>query len=142
MREHVRVASNNRREMPCKALSYQSWQRGFDSESIWKELGLTSVAHAELSGVIEERLHVKLSSNCDELYATQSELRTFLEDWSCQPFPVKLPHFCIIILLVPCRLSFPVPPRHLPRFAAAASHGFLYYGIRCRKLWSDVGVLP
>jgi len=51
---------------------------------------LTSVAHAELSGLIEEQASLKLPSNFHKLYATPAELQEYLKDQKCQQFPVKL----------------------------------------------------
>eukprot|EP00542_Grammatophora_oceanica_P009800 CAMPEP_0194038268 /NCGR_PEP_ID=MMETSP0009_2-20130614/10519_1 /TAXON_ID=210454 /ORGANISM="Grammatophora oceanica, Strain CCMP 410" /LENGTH=342 /DNA_ID=CAMNT_0038680713 /DNA_START=557 /DNA_END=1582 /DNA_ORIENTATION=+ len=119
--------------------------RGYNSESTWMELSLTSLTHAELSGLIEgEHFYVKLPSNFHELNATPVKLQEFLKDQrqvstiSCQATTVTPQECCSS----PSDFRCPIHPKHSDLLVVAASHGFLCFGVPCRQLWSRVGILP
>ncbi|CAB9531877.1 Putative fatty-acid--CoA ligase FadD21 [Seminavis robusta] len=60
-----------------------------DTSKTWTENGLTSLVSAELRNQVEEKLHVVLPVNFEQLYPTLNALSLFLSASKSMSFPIK-----------------------------------------------------
>ncbi|CAB9525429.1 7a-methyl-1,5-dioxo-octahydro-1H-inden-4-yl [Seminavis robusta] len=60
-----------------------------DTSKTWAENGLTSLASAELRNQVEEKLHVVLPVNFEQLYPTPNALSLFLSASKSTSFPIE-----------------------------------------------------